>query len=205
LNFAFALIDPDSFAVAPMSSGDPELMQRLTALKEINPGLEVWLSIGGWSMNDADQPTAGTFSQLAGSTSAQSAFFTSLIQIMQNYGFDGVDIDWEYPVAPERSGNPQDFANYPTFLTNLKGALGKFPVSVKRSNNWLQTNCVILIAASGHNYGLTITLPSLYWYLQNFDIVKIEPIVDWFNVMTYDVSFVNFVLHSISTICLNFS
>lgn len=47
-----------------MSSGDPELMQRLTALKEINPGLEVWLSIGGWSMNDADQPTAGTFSTL---------------------------------------------------------------------------------------------------------------------------------------------
>jgi chitinase len=110
-----------------MSSGDPELMQRLTALKEINPGLQVWLSIGGWSMNDPDQPTAKTFSQLAGSTSAQSAFFKSLIQIMQNYGFDGVDIDWEYPVAPERSGNPSDFANYPTFLANLKSALGKSP------------------------------------------------------------------------------
>lgn len=78
-------------------------------------------------MNDPDQPTAKTFSQLAGSTSAQSAFFTSLIQIMQNYGFDGVDIDWEYPVAPERSGNPQDFANYPTLLTNLKSALGESP------------------------------------------------------------------------------
>ena len=45
------------------------------------------------------------------------------------------------------------------------------------------------IGASGHNYGLTITLPSSYWYLQNFDIVNIEPLVDWFNVMTYDVSF----------------
>lgn len=108
-----------------MSPGDPELMQRLTALKQINPGLQVWLSIGGWSMNDPNQPTAKTFSQLAASDSAQSAFFASLIQIMQNYGFDGVDIDWEYPVAPERSGNPADFANYPTFLTNLKSALGE--------------------------------------------------------------------------------
>ena len=77
-------------------------------------------------MNDPDQPTAKTFSQLAASDSAQSAFFASLIQIMQNYGFDGVDIDWEYPVAPERSGSPADFANYPTFLTNLKSALGEY-------------------------------------------------------------------------------
>jgi chitinase len=77
-------------------------------------------------MNDPDQPTAATFSTLAGSTTAQSAFFASLIQILQNYGFDGVDIDWEYPVAPERSGVPADLTNYVSFLTNLKSALGMF-------------------------------------------------------------------------------
>lgn len=32
-----------------------------------------------------------------------------------------------------------------------------------------------------------ITVPSSYWYLQHFDIVNIEPIIDWFNVMTYDL------------------
>ena len=81
-------------------------------------------------MNDPDQPTAATFSTLAGSTSAQTAFFTSLIQILQNYGFDGVDIDWEYPVAPERSGSPADFVNYVSFLTNLRSALGAFHESL---------------------------------------------------------------------------
>ena len=45
-------------------------------------------------MNDPDQPTAKTFSQLAASQSAQQAFFSSLIQFMSTYGFDGVDIDW---------------------------------------------------------------------------------------------------------------
>jgi chitinase len=60
---------------------------------------------------------------------------------MQTYGFDGVDIDWEYPVAPERSGKPSDYKNYVSFLKNLKAALG----------------------GSGHNYGLTLTLPSSYW------------------------------------------
>jgi chitinase len=54
---------------------------------------------------------------------------------MQTYGFDGIDIDWEYPVAPERAGKPEDYQNYVSFLKNLKSALG----------------------SSGHKYGLTIT------------------------------------------------
>ena len=29
--------------------------------------------------------------------------------------------------------------------------------------------------------------PASYWYLKGFDIVKLEPHVDWFNIMTYDI------------------
>jgi chitinase len=118
-----------------MSELDTVLYPRFTALKDLNPGLETWISVGGWSMNDADQPTAATFSNLAASSSAQSSFITSLLSFMTTYGFDGVDIDWEYPVAPERSGQPADYKNYVSFLTNLKSALG----------------------TNGHNYGLSIT------------------------------------------------
>lgn len=94
LNFAFAMIDPTSFAIAPMQETDVPLYSRFTALKTLNPGLETWISVGGWSMNDADQPTAATFSNLAASDDAQSAFFKSLLSFMATYGFDGVDIDW---------------------------------------------------------------------------------------------------------------
>ncbi|KAJ7932984.1 glycoside hydrolase superfamily, partial [Mycena leptocephala] len=132
LNFAFAFVDPQSFAVAPMDDSQPDLYSRLTNLKNRSPGRQVWISIGGWSMNDPDQPTATTFSDLAGSTDAQNKFFSSLIYFMSTYGFDGVDIDC-----------PADYANYPTFLKNLKNAF----------------------AASGHNYGLSIIIPSSYWYL----------------------------------------
>ncbi|KAJ6559056.1 putative class V chitinase [Mycena vulgaris] len=165
LNFAFAFVDPQSFAVAPMDDTQVDLYSRLTNLKNRSPGLKVWISIGGWSMNDPDQPTATTFSDLAGSSDAQSKFFSSLISFMSTYGFDGVDIDWEYPGAPERSGRPADFANYPTFLKNLRNAF----------------------AASGHNYGLSITIPSSYWYMQHFDIVNIAQTIDWFNMMSYDL------------------
>lgn len=35
--------------------------------------------------------------------------------------------------------------------------------------------------------GVTLTLPSSYWYLKGFDIVNLEPNVDWFNFMSYDI------------------
>ncbi|GIJ91973.1 hypothetical protein Asppvi_010948 [Aspergillus pseudoviridinutans] len=165
LNFAFAFIDPSSFKVAPMNAGDEALYKRFTGLKSLYPDLETWISIGGWSMNDPDQPTATTFSDLAGSADAQAKFFDSLISFMETYGFDGVDIDWEYPVAEERSGKPADYQNYPAFLRNLRNAL----------------------SSTGHKYGLSITIPSSYWYLQHFDIVEIEKTIDWFNMMSYDL------------------
>ncbi|KAK0630488.1 hypothetical protein B0T17DRAFT_222151 [Bombardia bombarda] len=165
LNYAFAFVDPVSFAIAPMSDLDKELWPRFTALKETNPGLQTWISVGGWSMNDPEQPTAKTFSNLAASTAAQQKFFKSLISFMQTYGFDGADIDWEYPVAVERSGIPADYANYVTFLKNMKAAF----------------------ASSGHKYGLSITVPSSYWYLRNFDIVGIAKTVDFISIMTYDL------------------
>lgn len=54
INFAFAMIDPVSFAVAPMSDGDVELYSRVTALKAIYPDLEVsfylsWLG-AAWTL-----------------------------------------------------------------------------------------------------------------------------------------------------------
>lgn len=94
LNFAFASIDPDSFQMAPMSSDVAALYRDVTFLKQSQPDLKVWISIGGWAFNDDDQPTATTFSDLAASTSAQKEFFASLITFLTTNGFDGVDIDW---------------------------------------------------------------------------------------------------------------
>lgn len=94
MNFAFAFIDPETFEVAPMTDADKELYPRFTGLKNNNPSLETWISIGGWSMNDPDQPTVHTFSDLAASPEAQTKFFASLRSFMKTWGFDGVDLDW---------------------------------------------------------------------------------------------------------------
>ncbi|CAD0088215.1 unnamed protein product, partial [Aureobasidium mustum] len=152
INFAFAFVDPSSYKIAPMAADQVPLYKRVTGLKDFQPGLEVWISVGGWSMNDPDQPTYNTFSKLAASDSAQRHS-------------SPLCCHWEYPVADDRGGSPDDYDNYVTFLQNLRQALG----------------------ASGHKYGVSITIPSSYWYMRHFDIQNIAKTIDWFNIMTYDI------------------
>lgn len=162
--FAFGSIDPSTFEVVPASANDEQLYTELASLKARDLGQEMWLSIGGWTFSDAGEPTATTFSDLAAADiTYQNVFFSSLTLFMMTWGFTGVDIDWEYPAADDRNGRAEDYANYPVFLKNLKASLDTY------------------------KYGLSITLPTSYWYLQHFDLVSIEPSVDWFNYMAYDL------------------
>lgn len=129
LNFAFAGINPTTLEVVPSSKFDLDLYYRLTYLKQHDPALKVMIAIGGWTFNDPG-PTATTFSDIAGSSSAQTKFINSLISFMSTYGFDGVDLDWEYPGAEDRSGRPADYKNFPIFMKRLKKALGDYEVSI---------------------------------------------------------------------------
>nr|GAT44459.1 predicted protein [Mycena chlorophos] len=162
LNFAFAYISSD-FEVVEMTAGDSKLWSETTDLKSKNPSLKVFLSIGGWTFNDP--PTSGVFSALAGSTANTNAFIKSVLTVLNAYSFDGIDIDWEYPVAEDRGGNKADKVNYVTFLKAIKSAFKPF------------------------GYGLSFTAPSSYWYLQNYDLPNMlgDDAADWVNVMTYDL------------------
>lgn len=162
--FAFGTIDPDTFEVLPASANDEQLYTELASLQGRDLGQEMWLSIGGWTFSDAGEPTATTFSDLAAADiTYQNVFFASLTLFMTTWGFTGVDIDWEYPAADDRNGRTEDYDNYPIFLKNLKASLDTY------------------------KFGLSITLPTSYWYLQHFDLVSIEPHVDWLNYMAYDL------------------
>jgi chitinase len=164
INFAFSLINPTSHRLVPMDDTTGKLYREVSDLKARQPQLQVWLAIGGWAMNDPGIYRT-VFSDIAASTSAQDEFFESLVTFLVANNFDGVDIDWEYPVADDRGGKPQDFKNYVTFLGRLRARLNNL----------------------GRPMGMTLTLPASYWYLRGFDIVNLEQHVDWFNVMTYDI------------------
>jgi chitinase len=164
LMFAFAYFDPKSFKIAPMSAGDVELYRRFTALKSKQPGLQTWIAVGGWAFNDdTNVPNTRTaFSDMVSSAVNRQAFITGLAQFLQTHRFDGVDLDWEYPAADDRGGVEADTANFVKLLQELRSAF------------------------SGR-YGISLTLPASYWYLQGFDVKSLQNYVDWMNVMSYDI------------------
>ncbi|KAK6438097.1 hypothetical protein LTR95_005700 [Oleoguttula sp. CCFEE 5521] len=178
INAAHAYINPTTFEVAFAKTKDPDIWRRLVALRDVNPGLKVWLSIGGWTMNNPGQPTQFTFNRLAGSgQQVQENFFNSLLAILGSYGFDGVDIDWQYPGVRTQGGGELDFLNYPAFLKNLRGYLD----------------------SSGFAYGVSITYPGLQKYQSAFDVLAIEPWIDWFNVINYNLHCQNDTISSSTT------
>lgn len=70
------------------------------------------LAIGGW--NDGND---SAFEQLAGNSGARTTFVNSVMSVINQYGLDGVDIDWEYP-DPGQSGN-----NYTALMQQLSNTL----------------------------------------------------------------------------------
>ncbi|CAF9915092.1 MAG: hypothetical protein ALECFALPRED_009976 [Alectoria fallacina] len=160
INFAFAYFDPSSFQIAPMDPNSESLLGRFTALKTKLNGLETWISVGGWSFTDPG-PTQEAFSTMSSTSANRQMFINGLLQFMNYYGFDGVDLDWEYPQADDRGGQPADTENYVALAKELKAALGQ--------------------------KGLSMTLPTSFWYLQHFDVNLLQEYVDWFNFMSYDL------------------
>jgi chitinase len=183
INFAFAFFDPSSFEIAPMDGKSASLYNRFTALKNVNRGLQTWISVGGWSFTDPG-PTRTAFSDMSGSAGNRQKFINELMKFMDTYAFDGVDLDWEYPQADDRGGASGDRENYVTLAKELR-------------------------AAFGSKYSISMTLPTSYWYLQHFDLPGIQASVDWFNLMAYDcgsrlVPYTYFAHADISAQCMEF-
>jgi len=137
-------------------------MRRTIKLKEKNPNLKVMFSVGGW--------TAGgwIFSQMAETRETRQMFIKSAVHFLKYFGFDGLDVDWEYPgydMLPEVPSNPEDKQHFTLLMQELRQA---FDVE-----GWLLT-----FAAA----------PDPYKAANAFELDKVKDVVDWMNLMSYDYS-----------------
>ena len=139
---------------------------QLQLLKEAHPQLQTLISVGGWSESDR-------FSDVALTPEARAKFAESAVAFMARYGFDGVDIDWEYPTGGGEEGNierPSDKTNFVLLLAALRTALDAQGEQ------------------DGQHYLLTIALGSGRDAYEPLDWAQLVPLLDWINVMTYDMS-----------------
>ena len=70
------------------------------------------IAVGGW--NDGND---SGFEALAGNATARTTFVNNMVNLVNQYGLDGVDIDWEYP-DPGTSGN-----NFTALMPQLSTAM----------------------------------------------------------------------------------
>ena len=176
LNYAFANIangkcvvgdtyaDTDKFF--PGDSWDAGSLRgnfnQLNKLKVQYPNLKTLISVGGWTWS-------ANFSAAAATATSRSTFVKSCADFMETYGFDGIDIDWEYPVSGGlQAGTAADKANYTLLMQAFRAELDRREIEDRR------------------DYLLTIAAPAGPSTLVNLEKSKLAATLDWINLMSYD-------------------
>ncbi|MGE9293661.1 MAG: glycosyl hydrolase family 18 protein, partial [Puniceicoccales bacterium] len=133
-------------------------------LKEQYPHLRVLIAVGGWF-------DSGKFSDVAATAAAREKFAQSVRSFVVNYGFDGVDLDWEYPVvATDVNSNvrPADGENYALLAAAIRA---EFDAQS---------------AVDGKTYEISAATPAGYDKYEKINLAALGEQLDWYNVMTYD-------------------
>ncbi|KAH8372865.1 hypothetical protein KR009_007002 [Drosophila setifemur] len=132
-------------------------IKSFNALKLKNPTLKTLVAVGGW--NEGSK----RFSLVASDPAKRSLFVDDVVKFMQRHGFDGLDLDWEYP-SQRHSLDNADRLNYINFLKELKEGLEPFGFMLSAAVGSAQFSAEI-----------------------SYDIPAIVPYLDLINVMAYDL------------------
>ncbi len=111
-----------NFDLCPEQCPEGEVCQycgysRFTALTEEHDHFVPILSIGGWNAG------SGEFSIMAKDTETRKTFVDSVVPFLKEYGFQGLDVDWEYPGSREGADIEVDKENFAALSSELADAL----------------------------------------------------------------------------------
>ena len=115
INYAFGHVY-DSFDGVRIDN--PDRLRMIVDLKKQNPKLRVLLSVGGWG--------SGRFSEMAASDKNRLLFAKDCRRVVDDFGLDGIDIDWEYPTQSSASisSSPDDTKHFTLLMRDLRKELG---------------------------------------------------------------------------------
>uniref|UniRef100_A0A182K0A3 GH18 domain-containing protein n=1 Tax=Anopheles christyi TaxID=43041 RepID=A0A182K0A3_9DIPT len=129
---------------------------RFVQLKQRNPNVKLMLAIGGWNEGSA------SYSTMANSDLLRAVFVESAVSFVKRYGFDGFDIDWEYPTL--RGGSVDDRVGFIKLLRDLRARFDR-------------EGLLLSIA----------TAATADYLVSAYDVPEINKYVHFVNLMTYDL------------------
>ncbi|CAN9089078.1 unnamed protein product [Alternaria alternata] len=143
-------------------------LKQLQILKAKNRNLKVLLSIGGWTYTNTNKHMDGPMATAEG----RQRFASSCVELIRDYGFDGIDVDWEYPKDKEQGHQ------WLELLKEIRSQMNKYADKLVHKDD------------SGYElkpkFLLTIASPAGENNYRNLPLREISEVTDFINLMAYD-------------------
>lgn len=160
--YGFAVLNRDKLTIQPHDSWadlDNNFYERVVAYKK--KGVRVTVAIGGWNDSAGDK-----YSRLVRSAAARERFIRHVVDFIEKHGFDGLDLDWEYPVCWQvdcKKGTSDERQGFTDLVRELSKAF--------------KPKGLLLSAAVSPNKKVIDA---------GYDVPELSRYFDWIAVMAYD-------------------